>query len=54
MAVQYVKIPLSATAEAALRAGSGIVTFGVDHPAYRAQAVIPAPLRASIQADFEG
>jgi hypothetical protein len=54
MAVQYVKLPLSEKAEAALRAGTGTVAFGVDHPAYRAETVIPAVLRASLKSDFDG
>ncbi len=54
MAVHYVKLPLSAKAEAAIRAGTGTVAFGVDHDAYRAEAVIPAATRASLAADLEG
>jgi hypothetical protein len=54
MAVQYVKLPLSAKAEAALRAGGAGVTFGVDHDAYRAEVALPKALLASLKADFEG
>jgi hypothetical protein len=54
MAVQYVKVPLSAAAEAALREGRGSVTFGVDHDAYRAEAALAPALLASLRADLEG
>ena len=30
------------------------VSFGVDHDAYRAEVTLPAPLLASLKADFEG
>lgn len=54
MAVQYVKVPLSAKAEAALREGRGNPAFGVDHEAYRAEAPLPPALLSSLKADFEG
>jgi hypothetical protein len=54
MAVQYVKVPLSAAAEAALRAQRGTIVFGVDHGAYRAEAALPPATLASLAADFEG
>jgi hypothetical protein len=54
MAVQYVKVPLSANAQAALRMGRGNVAFGVDHDAYRAEVPLPPALLASLKADFEG
>jgi hypothetical protein len=54
MAVQYVKLPLSAKAEAAIREGRGSVVLGVDHDAYRAEVALPAALMASLRADFEG
>lgn len=54
MAVHYVKVPLTPAAEAALRARSGTFAFGVEHPAYTAEAVIPPATLASIAADLEG
>jgi hypothetical protein len=54
MAVQYVKLPLSAAAEAALREGRGNFAFGVDHDAYRAEVSISSALLASLRGDFEG
>lgn len=54
MAVQYVKLPLSPKAETALRAGSGKVSFGVDHDAYRAEVALSPALVASLKSDFEG
>ena len=54
MAVQYVKVPLDAKAEAALSARQGTIVFGVDHDAYRAEAVLPPGTLASLAADFEG
>jgi hypothetical protein len=54
MAVQYVKLPLSAKAEAAIREGRGSVVLGVDHDAYRAEVALPPALLASLGADFEG
>jgi hypothetical protein len=54
MAVQYVKVPLSVAAEAALREGRGSFVFGVDHDAYRAEVSISSALLASLRGDFEG
>jgi hypothetical protein len=53
MAVQYVKFPLSPAAEASLRSGSGELRLGVDHPAYRAEVVLPPETVASLRDDFE-
>jgi hypothetical protein len=52
MAVQYVKFPLSAAAEGALRAGSSSLRLGVDHPAYRAEVALGAETVASLRDDF--
>ena len=52
MAVQYVKFPLSSTAEAAFRAG-GSLSVGVEHPAYRAELVLPPETLASLRDDLE-
>jgi hypothetical protein len=54
MAVQYVKVPLGAAAEAALRARRGTIVFGVDHPAYREEVVVPPATLSSLAADLEG
>lgn len=54
MAVHYVKVPLTATAASAVRERRGTITFGVDHPAYAAEAVIPPATLASLAADLEG
>ncbi len=53
MAVQYVKFPLSAAAEQALKSGRGGVAVGVDHPAYRAEVVLPPETLASLRDDLE-
>jgi hypothetical protein len=52
MAVQYVKFPLSSTAEATLR-GGGSVHVGVEHPAYRAEVLLPAETAASLRDDLD-
>jgi hypothetical protein len=52
MAVQYVKFPLSARAEAALRDGSMALRLGVEHPAYRAEVALAAETLASLRDDF--
>lgn len=52
MAVQYVKFPLSESAERALRAGDAEVCVGVDHPAYRAEVVLGAKIVQSLRDDF--
>jgi hypothetical protein len=53
MAVQYVKFPLSATAEAALREGSKALRLGVDHPAYRAEVPLGAETILSLRDDLD-
>lgn len=53
MAVQYVKFPLTPSAEAALKGGSAPVRLGVAHPAYRAEVVLPPETVASLRDDFE-
>jgi len=52
MAVQYVRFPLTATAEAAFRAG-GDLSVGVDHPAYRAELRLAPETLASLRDDLE-
>lgn len=52
MAVQYVRFPLSAAAEAALRSGSPALSIGVDHAAYRAEAALGAATLASLRDDL--
>ncbi|HEX3774811.1 MAG TPA: DUF3501 family protein [Polyangiaceae bacterium] len=53
MAVQYVKFPLSAAAEAQLRAGNVELSLGVEHPAYRAEVVLGARTVQSLRDDFD-
>jgi hypothetical protein len=53
MAVQYVKFPLSSAAEAALRAGTGALALGVDHPAYRAVVTFAPETVASLRDDLD-
>jgi Protein of unknown function (DUF3501) len=53
MAVQYVKFPLAAGAEAILRSGAGELRLGVEHPAYRAELVLPPETVASLRDDWE-
>lgn len=53
MAVQYVKFALSASAEAALRAGNGEVSLGVEHDAYRAEVVLSPATVQSLRDDFD-
>jgi hypothetical protein len=52
MAVQYVKFPLSESAERALRAADAEVCLGVEHPAYRAEVVLSAQTAQSLRDDF--
>ncbi|HET7544193.1 MAG TPA: DUF3501 family protein [Polyangiaceae bacterium] len=52
MAVQYVKFPLSAAAEAALRAGNVELCLGVEHDAYRAEVVLGDATVQSLRDDF--
>ena len=52
MAVQYVKFPLSAGAESALRSGAGALKLGVEHAAYRAEVVLAPETLASLRDDF--
>ena len=49
-AVHFLRFELAAAMRQALRAGAG-VTVGVEHPAYRAQAELPAEVRAALAAD---
>jgi Protein of unknown function (DUF3501) len=52
MAVQYVKFPLSESAEQALRVGGVELCLGVEHAAYRAEVVLSAETTQSIRDDF--
>lgn len=52
MAVQYVRFPLSAAAEAALRAGNATFKLGVAHPAYRAEVALGPATLASLRDDL--
>ncbi|HEY1533341.1 MAG TPA: DUF3501 family protein [Polyangiaceae bacterium] len=52
MAVQYVKFPLSAVAQAALRTGNVELSLGVEHPAYRAEVVLSKDTQQSLVDDF--
>ncbi len=53
MAVQYVKFPLSESAERALRAGEVCeLSLGVEHPAYRAEVVLGAETAQSLRDDL--
>jgi hypothetical protein len=52
MAVQYVKFPLSAAAQAALRTGHVELSLGVEHPAYRAEVVLSKDTQQSLADDF--
>jgi hypothetical protein len=48
-----VKFPLSSAAEAALRAGTGALALGVDHPAYRAVVTFAPETVASLRDDLD-
>ena len=52
MAVQYVKFPLSESAEQALRGGGVELCLGVEHAAYRAEVVLSAETTQSLRDDF--
>jgi hypothetical protein len=52
MAVQYVKFPLSESAEEALRAGGVELSLGVEHPAYRAEVVLSPETARSLRDDL--
>jgi hypothetical protein len=53
MAVQYVKFPLSNSAERALRSGGEELSLGVEHAAYRAEVVLSAETAQSLRDDFD-
>jgi hypothetical protein len=53
MAVQYVKFPLSDSAERALRSGDAELSLGVEHAAYRAEVVLSAETAQSLRDDFD-
>ncbi|HWZ93408.1 MAG TPA: DUF3501 family protein [Polyangiaceae bacterium] len=53
MAVQYVKFPLSESAERALRAEGVEITVGVEHPAYRAEVVLSSETARSLREDYD-
>jgi hypothetical protein len=52
MAVQYVKFPLSESAQNALRAGAAELSLGVEHAAYRAEVVLSAKTAQSLLDDL--
>ncbi|MEO7036349.1 MAG: DUF3501 family protein [Polyangiaceae bacterium] len=52
IAVQYVKFPLSASAEAALRRGESDISLGVEHEAYRVEVVLSRATLSSLSDDF--
>lgn len=52
MAVHYVKFRLTPNGERVVRSGEGPVVLGVDHPAYRAETVLPAETLQSLARDF--
>ncbi|HEY3668125.1 MAG TPA: DUF3501 family protein, partial [Polyangiaceae bacterium] len=52
MAVQYVKFPLTASAEAGLRAGTIELSLGVEHDAYRAEVVLSRDVLQSLADDL--
>ena len=52
IAVQYVKFPLSAGAEAALRGAESDITLGVEHDAYRVEIVLSRATLSSLSDDF--
>ncbi len=51
-AVQYVRFPLSETAVERFRAGDAPIELHIDHPNYRASAVLTPEQRASLAADL--
>jgi hypothetical protein len=50
-AVHFVRFELDAGMRAALKAGAGI-SIGVDHPNYRASAMVAPEVRASLAGDL--
>jgi hypothetical protein len=50
-AVQYVRFPIDAAAHAGLERGAPMSVV-VDHPRYRAEAILPEPVRASVAGSF--
>jgi hypothetical protein len=53
-AVHYLRIPLPGDAPARLADVRVAAAIEIDHPAYRAAAALPPPLRASLAADLAG
>ena len=53
MAVHYVKFVLGEAAERAVRAGTGPVLLGVDHPQYRAETALSSATLQSLSRDFD-
>ena len=52
IAVQYVKFPLTPSAEAALRRGEPDISLGVEHAAYRVEIVLSRATLSSLSDDF--
>ena len=52
IAVQYVKFPLTPSAEAALRGGETDISLGVEHDAYRVEVVLSRATLSSLSDDF--
>jgi hypothetical protein len=52
MAVQYLKFPLTASAELAFRNGDAELCLGVEHSAYRAEVVLSRETLASLRDDL--
>ncbi|MEP7051650.1 MAG: DUF3501 family protein [Pseudomonadota bacterium] len=52
IAVQYVKFPLTPSAEAALRRGETDISLGVEHDAYRVEVMLNRATLASLSDDF--
>ncbi|HVU01767.1 MAG TPA: DUF3501 family protein [Polyangiaceae bacterium] len=53
-AVHYTRVLLTEAAETALRGGKAVVSFGVDHPAYAAQATLPPRAVEELARDLAG
>ncbi len=52
IAVQYVKFPLTTSAEVALRGGETDISLGVEHEAYRVEIVLARATLSSLSDDF--
>ncbi|MBI3541342.1 MAG: DUF3501 family protein, partial [Deltaproteobacteria bacterium] len=50
--VHFLRFPFAAEQIAAFRTEGARIVLGLDHPEYGHMAILPAPVRAALAADF--